>query len=284
MTLIEIGKRNYLLYLILSHPIKMALRFGDSRARLDQINAGFNDRVYSGDGATDYDRIHSYEDDAQHEYPAGPLVSLVWGADGGGYGNALELGAGSGYFTALIARRARSVIAIEPVEDLQKVAPDRCDTERLNNVRVIGSRAFDLSSDVHSGSVDSAFIIQSLDHFHRRPDVFAELGRVVRPGGRLYLVEPHHNVRRVARLVRKYHRPYRHRGFWADEKNWATHDFLTRGELRALCRHGGFENPRIEAYWIPSPERRFRAERILGRIPVLRHAGSILAMQARRKA
>jgi hypothetical protein len=35
---------------------------------------------------------------------------------------------------------------------------------------------------------------------------------------------------------------------------------------------------------IPSPERRFRAERILGRIRVLRHAGSILAMQARRKA
>ena len=151
MTLIEIGKRNYLLYLILSHPIKMALRFGDSRARLDRINAGFNDRVYSGAGATDYDRIHSYEDDAQREYSAR-------------------------------------------------------------------------------------------------------------------------------------HRSYRHRGFWADEKNWATHDFLTRGELRALCRHGEFENPRIEAYWIPPPERRFRAERILGRIPVLRHAGSILAMQARRKA
>jgi SAM-dependent methyltransferase len=291
VTLIEIGKRNYLLYLILSHPTKMALLSQDSRARLDRINAGFNDRVYSGEGATEYDRIHSYEDDAQHEYPARALVADVWGADGSGYGDALELGAGSGYFTALIARRARSVIAIEPVEDLQKVVRDRCDAERLNNVRVIGSRAFDLSSDVQSGSVDSAFIVQSLHHFHRRPDVFAELGRVVRPGGRLYLVEPHHNVRRVARLVRKYHRSYRHRGFWADEKNWATHDFLTRSELRALCRQGGFENPRIEAYWIPysrrlipSPERRFRVERILGRIPVIRHAGSVLAMQARRRA
>jgi ubiquinone/menaquinone biosynthesis C-methylase UbiE len=247
--------------------------------------------VYSGDGATEYDRIHSYEDDAQHEYPARALVSLVWGADASGYGDALELGAGSGYFTALIARRARSVIAIEPVEDLQKVVRDRCEAERLHNVRVISSRAFDLGSDVPSGSVDSAFIIQSLHHFHRRPDVFAELGRIVRPGGRLYLVEPHHNVRRVARLVRKYHRSYRHQGSWADEKNWATHDFLTRGELRALCRQAGFENPHIEAYWIPysrrlvpSPERRLRVERILGRIPVVRHAGSILAMQARRKA
>ena len=74
-------------------------------------------------------------------------------------------------------RRARSVIAIEPVEDLQNVARDRCDAERLHNVRVVGSRAFDLSSDVPPGSVDSAFIIQSLHHFHRRPDVFAELVR-----------------------------------------------------------------------------------------------------------
>jgi hypothetical protein len=36
VTLIEIGKRNYLLYLILSHPAKMALLSGGSRARLDR--------------------------------------------------------------------------------------------------------------------------------------------------------------------------------------------------------------------------------------------------------
>jgi hypothetical protein len=68
VALIEIGKRNYLLYLILSHATKMALLSWDSRTRLARINAGFNDSVYSGEGATEYDRIHSYEDDAQHEY------------------------------------------------------------------------------------------------------------------------------------------------------------------------------------------------------------------------
>jgi len=293
VSLIEIGERNYLLYLILSHPMKMALLSRDSKARLDRINTGFNERVYSGDGATDYDRIHRYEDDAQHEYPARALVSDVWGREGGDddYGRALELGAGSGYFTALIARRARSVIAIEPVADLQKTVRDRCAAERLSNVEVVGTSAFDLGRSVPPSSIDSTFIIQSLHHFHRRPEVFAELGRVVRPGGRLYLVEPHHNVRRVARLARKYRRDYRDREFRTDERNWATHDFLTRGELRALCRAGGFEDVRIEAYWIPysrrlipSPDRRFRVERIVGRIPVVRHAGSVLAMEARRKA
>jgi ubiquinone/menaquinone biosynthesis C-methylase UbiE len=241
----------------------------------------------------EYDRIHRYEDDAQHEYPARALISNVWcgkRSEGSNYGRALELGAGSGYFTVLIARSARSVLAIEPVADLRNVIRQRCASKGIDNVEVIGASAFDLGRDVPSGSIDSAFIIQSLHHFHRRPEVFAELGRVIRPGGRLYLVEPHHNVRRVARIARKYYSGYRTREFRIDERNWATHDFLTRGELRALCRHGGFEDVRIEAYWIPysrrlipSPGWRFRVERILGRILLLRHAGSILALEARRK-
>ena len=296
MALIEIGRRNYLLYLLLPHRLKMALISRESRAKLDQINSGYNEHTFSGDRAEQYDRLHRYEDDAQHEYPARALVAEVWGApgrgaDGDAYGRALELGAGSGYFTELIARRARSVIAIEPVADLQKVARERCAAARLDNVEVVGGTAFDLGARVPSASIDSAFIIQSLHHFHRRPEVFAELGRVVRPGGRLYLVEPHHNLRRVGRLARKYHRTYRVGEFRNDARNWATHDFLTRGELFALCRHGGFSGVRLESYWIPYSRRlipkaelRFRVERVFGRIPLIRHIGAVLALTARRNA
>jgi len=111
----------------------------------------------------------------------------------------------------------------------------------------------------------------------------------VRPGGRLLMVEPHHNLRRAGRLLRKYLSTYRAREFWSDERNWATHDFLTRGELRALCRHGGFDRPRLSGYWIPysrrlvpDAERRFRLESRLGRWPVFRHWASVLALEARR--
>ena len=51
MTLIEIGRRNYLLYLILPHPVKMALLSEASRARLDAINRLFNETAYSGESA-----------------------------------------------------------------------------------------------------------------------------------------------------------------------------------------------------------------------------------------
>lgn len=257
MKLIEIGGRNYLLYLLLPHPWKMAFLSRESGAGLDRINSEFKEHVFSGDGAIEYDRIHRYEDDAQHQYPVGVLISKVWGAPGGAgddcYGRALELGAGSGYFAAMIARRARSEVALEPVEDLQRVIRERCAAERLDNVDVVGANAFDLGRVVPIGSIDSAFIIQSLHHFHRRPEVFAELGRVVRPGGRLYVVDPDHNPRRVARLARKYRRVYRAPAFRSDERNWATHDFVTRGELRAQCRHGRFECMHLDSYGCLTP-------------------------------
>lgn len=285
MIRIEIPRRHYLLYLLLPHPLKMALLSPASRERLDRINRGFNERLYSGEGAAAYDAIHRYGEAEQHEYPSCVLVAESW--VGGGYGRALELGAGGGYFTALIARHAESVAAVEPVPDMQRMLRARCAAEGLRNVEVLGVSALDLGEGLADASFDSAFMIQSLHHFHRRPEIFAALGRLVRPGGRLFLVEPHHNARRVGRLLRKYVTAYRAPAFRGDERNWATHDFLTRGEIHALCRRGGFEDVQITAYWIPfsrrllpAPARRMAAEAVLSRLPVLRHFGAVLAVRA----
>jgi ubiquinone/menaquinone biosynthesis C-methylase UbiE len=284
---IEIPGRHYLLYLLLPHPVKMALLSPAAHRRLDRINAGFNEALYSGEGARAYDRIHRYAEAEQHDYPAALLVDRVWAP--AGYGRALEIGAGSGYFTTRVARRAERVLALEPVPDMQAELRARCAREGLANVQVLGGTAADLPRLVPPASVDSALLLQSLHHLHRRAEVFAALGRVVRPGGRLYLVEPHHNLRRAARLLRKYVAGYRAPAFRGDERNWATHDFLTRRELRQLCRRGGFEDVRLSAHWfpytrrlVPDPARRYRVERALGRVPVARHWAAVLAMEARR--
>lgn len=289
MIRIDIGRGPYLLYLLLPHRLKVRLLTPTSRMKLDRINRAFNEALYSGPGASGYDQIHRYAEDEQHEYPARPLVAEIWPA--GGYGRALEVGAGSGYFTTLIARHARSVVALEPVPDMQAVLKSRCRAEGVDNVEVLGATAAELAAVVPAASIDTAFVIQSLHHLHDRERVFEALGRVVRPGGRLLMVEPHHNLRRAARLLRKYLTTYRARDFWSDERNWATHDFLTRGELRALCRVGGFGRPRLSGYWIPysrrliaDADRRFRAEQRLGRWPVFRHWAAVLALEARRLA
>jgi SAM-dependent methyltransferase len=285
---IEIGRSHYLLYLLLPHPLKSRLLTAASRAKLERINRSFNDTIYSGTGASAYDQIHRYAEDEQHEYPARPLVDRVWPGEAG-YGRALEVGAGSGYFTTLIARHARSVLALEPVADMRAVLEARCRSEGVDNVEVLDVSAAALAETVPPASVDTAFIIQSLHHLHDRAEVFRALGHVVKPGGRLLMVEPHHNLRRAARLLRKYLTTYHAREFWSDERNWATHDFLTRGELRALCRRGGFGRVRLSGYWIPYSRRlvpeaegRFRLEGRLGRWPLFRHWASVLALEARR--
>lgn len=281
------GPIRFLLYVVLPQPAKMALLPEELRGQLDRINLAANVGMYSGSGATAYDTTHRYADAEHHEYPAQPLVAEAWA--GQRYGRALELGAGSGYFTRIIAHRADSVTAVEPVPDMQRVLREGCEKHGIGNVEVLAASAVELSERLPPASVDSAFLIQSLHHMHRRPEVFEALGRVVRPGGRLLMVEPHHNLRRVARLVRKWLKYYRARDYWSREEAWATHDFLTRGELRALCRHGGFNPPRITAYWIPytarlvpDPGARFRLESRLGRLPGIRHMAGVLAVETHR--
>jgi ubiquinone/menaquinone biosynthesis C-methylase UbiE len=275
------------MYVVLPQPAKMALLPRELRGQLDRINLAANIGMYSGRGATAYDATHRYAEADHHEYPAQQLVEGAW--PGRGYGRALELGAGSGYFTQRIAARAETVVAVEPVPDMQRVLREGCEARGIRNVEILGATAAELPDRLPPHSVDSALVIQSLHHMHRRPDVFEALGRVVRPGGRLLMVEPHHNLRRIARLARKWVQYYRARDYWSREENWATHDFLTRGELRALCRHGHFDSPRISGYWIPymgrlvpDPARRFRLESRLGRLPIVRHWAGVLAMETRR--
>lgn len=281
------GPWRFLMYLVLPQPAKMALLPDELRGQLDRINLAVNVGMYSGSGATAYDATHRYAEADHHEYPAQQLVAEAWA--GRGYGRALELGAGSGYFTRLIAARAEAVVAVEPVPDMQRVLRERCEAHGATNVEILAASAAELPERLPPHSVDSAFVIQSLHHMHRRAEVFEALGRVVRPGGRLLVVEPHHNLRRIAPLGRKWVKYYRARDFWSREEGWATHDFLTRGELRELCRGGGFDPPRISGYWIPymarlvpDPARRFRLESRLGRLPIVRHWAGVLALETRR--
>ena len=63
MIRIEIGRRHYLLYLLLPHPLKLRLMTAGSRVQLGRINRSFNETLYSGAGATGYDQVHRYAQD-----------------------------------------------------------------------------------------------------------------------------------------------------------------------------------------------------------------------------
>jgi SAM-dependent methyltransferase len=193
----------------------MSLLTADSRRELDRINQAVNEAIHSGERATSYDRAHRYDEEEQHEYPTRVLVSESWAP--GGYGRVLEVGAGTGYFTALIASRAESVIALEPVPDLRKILEARCEAEGLMNVKVTGFRRKALPVRAPAPSIprssSRACIICIAGLTFEAPTRGPSRGPPVH--GRA----PSQRAP-AARLLRHYLMTYRARDFWTDERNY----------------------------------------------------------------
>ena len=77
----------------------------------------------------------------------------------------------------MIARRAASVIAVEPVGDLRRVSEAHFAEVGVANVQLVDAAATELDAHVPPASIDSALIIQSLHHFDQRERIFEALGR-----------------------------------------------------------------------------------------------------------
>lgn len=282
---IKIGQSNFLLYLILPQPIKFNLLTEDSKLKLDEINLRMNKVVYSGKKATEYDRLHFYGYGLFNDYPAKCLIPRL--AKIHNFEDTIDLGAGSGYFTAEIAKYAKRVIAVEPVSDFRNVIEMRCKNNEISNVSVLCASVFNLLEYVPEYSIDTLFVIQTMHHFHNREVVFKILSKVLRRGGRLFVIEPYHNIERILRMLKGYLKNYRYKSFYRDENNWMTHDFLTRYEFNKYAKSNDFGNIKIRSYRIPlmgiltsGINRRFELESYLNRIVLLRNFGKLLYFEA----
>lgn len=104
--------------------------------------------------------------------------------------NVADLGAGTGYFTARLARAVApggTVFAVDVDADVLEELGDRMTEEGVTNVeRVVASFA---DTKLPDASVDLVFTVNTFHHFEDRPTYFQNLKRVLKPGGRVAVIE-----------------------------------------------------------------------------------------------
>jgi ubiquinone/menaquinone biosynthesis C-methylase UbiE/DNA-binding HxlR family transcriptional regulator len=134
-----------------------------------------------------------------------------------------DLGAGEGTVSQLLARRAKKVIA---VDNSEKMVEFGSSLARAHGVKNLEYRLGDLEElPVKKGEVDVAFFSQSLHHAQHPPQALAEAFRIVKPGGRVIILD----------LLK--HHFEEARALYADV--WLG---FSEVELRRVLSDAGFEN------------------------------------------
>ncbi|MEQ1886102.1 MAG: metalloregulator ArsR/SmtB family transcription factor [Bryobacteraceae bacterium] len=98
-----------------------------------------------------------------------------------------DLGAGEGTFSQLLARRAKKVIA---VDNSEKMVEYGTALARKHGVENLDYRLGDIEAiPMDSSSVDLAFFSQALHHAQHPDKAVSEAYRILRPGGRIVILD-----------------------------------------------------------------------------------------------
>jgi ubiquinone/menaquinone biosynthesis C-methylase UbiE/biotin operon repressor len=144
-----------------------------------------------------------------------------------------DLGAGEGSFSQLLARRAKKVIAVDNSEKMVEYGRELA---RKHGVKNLEYRKGDLEEvPIKDAAVDLAFFSQALHHAQHPERAVAEAWRILKPGGRIVVLD----------LLR--HNYEEARELYADL--WLG---FTEVEVTRFLRQAGFKN--IETSVVHSEE------------------------------
>lgn len=141
----------------------------------------------------------------------------------------VDFGCGTGVLTVEIARWARKVTAVDRSAAALEQAQERAEREQLSNITFLEA---DLSSlPLGAGKKDLVVISQSLHHVQDPAAVLAEAARILKPGGRVIVLElmPHQEQ-------------------WVKERLGHLHLGFDADELQRELGRAGFKNVQFTPY------------------------------------
>ena len=113
------------------------------------------------------------------------VIELVAPAEGE---RVVDIGAGMGPGTVLAARAGASVVAVEPTPFMRSILKTRrlCSRSR-DRIEVVDGAAESIPAT--DGSVDAVWAVNTMHHWVDSERAAVEIARVLRPGGRIVLVD-----------------------------------------------------------------------------------------------
>lgn len=117
---------------------------------------------------------------ARPSYPAAAVACIVGRAGIGPDRRVIDLAAGTGKLTRLLAATGAEVVAVEPVQAMREQL-----AAAVDGVTILDGTAESIPAD--DGSVDAVTVAQAF-HWFDAPVALREIGRVLQPGGCLVLV------------------------------------------------------------------------------------------------
>lgn len=100
---------------------------------------------------------------------------------------AADLGCGSGYFTTILARQVKKVYAIDVQKEMLDFLEDKVRKMKISNIEPLLSEAEEIPLANHS--VDFLMSVNTLHEFDDRDKMIGEMNRVIKPHGRLLIVD-----------------------------------------------------------------------------------------------